>query len=219
VTAINVIRFRDAVHVGTDGLAYTGGGSTALAPKIYFAPHQPLVLATRGTLGAAQTFGMLVALYWDRFDAVVAGIEAAFPGLHENYRRSTGLPEDLPEVCNTEVIFAGWSAARGQAEAYYIRAGDAESSFESMKLIEVGYVFAAPWPSSLTPAANLTEDEDSVRANMLAIAEAQRREFPQQVGGFLQLTTLTKETITSRILRRWDLPDRTELQLATKAAA
>ncbi len=38
--------------------------------------------------------------------------------------------------------------------------------------------------------------------DMVAMMEAQRREFPQ-IDGLCQLTTLTQHTVTQRILRRW----------------
>jgi hypothetical protein len=37
---------------------------------------------------------------------------------------------------------------------------------------------------------------------MIAVVEAQRSEFPEAIGGFCQLTSLTQHDVTQRILRR-----------------
>jgi hypothetical protein len=210
MTAINVMRFRNAVHVATDGLIYltTREGDSVcqhLAPKTFTASHLPMVLATRGAHGAAFTLGTLFVMQFQSFDALVDGIEQAFPALHEVYCHGTGYP-DLPDVRNTELVLAGWSAIRAQAEAYFIRAGAEQyldGSFPPFKLIELDAVLCAPWPSSLFSASGLNENDESVCRNMTAVMEAQRDEFPGRIGGFLQLITLTEQTITSRILRQW----------------
>jgi hypothetical protein len=61
-------------------------------------------------------------------------------------------------------------------------------------------VACAPVPSQhieIEPAG------EHVERDLLAIMEAQRAEFPQKVGGFCQLTSLTQHAVTCRILRRW----------------
>jgi hypothetical protein len=78
VTAIVVVRFDQAVFVATDGLTYTLSGRTALASKVYTAPHMPLALAARGPLGVAHVVGTTLALMFPTFDDVVAGLEAEF---------------------------------------------------------------------------------------------------------------------------------------------
>jgi hypothetical protein len=92
VTAIVVVRFDQAVYVATDGLTYTLGGRTALASKVYTAPHMPLALAARGPLGVAHVVGTTLALMFPTFDDVVAGLEAEFPAIHKTYALSTGRP-------------------------------------------------------------------------------------------------------------------------------
>lgn len=197
VTAIVCMRFLGAVYIGSDGLAYTRDGATALAPKVYTAPHVPLVVAARGPIGAADQIGTMIALMHKTFDDVVDRIEAGFPTIHQNYATNTGCPE-LPDVANLEIVLAGWSRRRSEAAAFFIKAGN-------WKLIAIDPVFAAPLPSSFQPAGDLTEQ--MAADNIIAILEAQRREFPQAVGGFVQLTTVTEDAISERILRRWDLPE------------
>jgi hypothetical protein len=57
------------------------------------------------------------------------------------------------------------------------------------------------------PSQHVDVDPNHVERDMIAVMEAQRREFPQ-VGGFCQLPTLRQHTVTQRILLRW--PDRCE---------
>ncbi len=47
-------------------------------------------------------------------------------------------------------------------------------------------------------------DDDGLEHDMLALMEAQRREYPKIIGGFCQLTTLTQHSVTQRILRAMD---------------
>jgi hypothetical protein len=71
VTAIVVVRFDQAVYLATDGLTYTLSGRTALASKVWTAPHVPLALAARGPLGVAHVVGTTLALMFPTFDDVV----------------------------------------------------------------------------------------------------------------------------------------------------
>jgi hypothetical protein len=63
--------------------------------------------------------------------------------------------------------------------------------------MELDGVACAPVPSQ-----HVDVDSNHVERDMIAVMEAQRREFPQ-VGGFCQLTTLTQHAVTQRILRRF----------------
>jgi hypothetical protein len=52
------------------------------------------------------------------------------------------------------------------------------------------------------PSAYIDPDTIHLERDMIAVMEAQRREFPL-VGGFCQLMSLTQHTVTQRISRRW----------------
>ena len=82
---------------------------------------------------------------------------------------------------------------------YFIRSGEDQGkrSFPPFKLIELDGVTCGPVPSKY-----IEVDPNHLERDMIAVMEAQRREFPQ-VGGFCQLTSLTQHAVTQRILRRW----------------
>jgi hypothetical protein len=89
VSAIVCVRLPSVVHIGTDTLTYTLGGLTALASKVYTAPHMPLALTARGPLGASHVVGTTLSLMFPAFDDVVAGLEAEFPAIHKTYALRT----------------------------------------------------------------------------------------------------------------------------------
>jgi hypothetical protein len=172
-----------------------------LAPKVYLAAHMPMAVATRGHWEAAIALGSSMVRLFSEFDALVDRLERIFPQLHLAQRQSTGAP-DLHLMCTTEVVIAGWSNARSQAEAYYIWGGDesglTDCSCPPFELMELDGVAFAPVPSQ-----HVDVDPDHVERDMVALMEAQRRDFPE-IGGFCQITTLTQGGVTQRILRRWD---------------
>jgi hypothetical protein len=200
VTAINVFRSRGVVHIATDGQSYRGDVKTSLGPKVYVAAHMPLVLATRGLSEAKWLFGSMFCQAFAGFDELVDGLESEFPNMNSTYLRFVS-DSTAHDARNTELLFGGWSAARQQCEAYFIRAGDeqGERSYPSWKLIELDGLAGGPVPSTYVEV-----DPDHIEHDTIALMEAQRREFPL-VGGFCQLTSLTEQTVTERILRRWPI--------------
>jgi hypothetical protein len=201
VTAINILRTPSAVHICTDGLTYPGG-KPCLAAKVYAAVHMPLVLATRGLALARFLYPTMFHQAFASFDELVRGIEDEFPNMHSNFLRFVPDPNEM-EARNTEVIIAGWSAARRQCECYYIRGGEeqGEGSFPPWTLFELDGVQCGPPLSK-----HVDVHPNHIERDMIAVMEAQRCEFPL-VGGFCELTSLTQHAVTQRILRRWpDLP-------------
>lgn len=196
MTAVNVWRTTASVQVYTDGLCGAAEGNPFLATKVNVLAHLPLIVAARGQMIVPALFGAL--LPFESFDALVDGIEAEFPHTYARYLSVYAHREDLP-TRHIELVFAGWSAARQQCEAYFIRSGgEIEGHAPARKLIELDAAAALPAPSQLVHV-----DADNPEPGMIDVMEAQRREFPE-VGGFCQVTTLTRDTITQRILRRWD---------------
>jgi hypothetical protein len=210
MTALNVVRSASVVHIATDGLIglTTPDGLVLerwLAPKVFLAPHMPLAVATRGQWEAAFGLGISMVRLFSEFDALIDRLERIFPQLHLAQRQSTGAP-DLHSMRTTEVVIAGWSTARSQAEAYYIWGGEksdlADCSCPPFKLMRLEGLACAPVPSQ-----HVDVDPNHIERDMLAVMEAQRSEFPLAIGGFCQLTSLTQHAVTQRILRRWpDLP-------------
>lgn len=204
MSALNVMRSTSVVHIATDGLFISPDGAIApwLAPKTYVAPHMPMALATRGKSEAASILGMSIVKLFSEFDAVIDGLERVFPQLLTAPRQSTGEPDPL--LMQTQLIVAGWSTARSQAEAYFIWAGEesglADYPCAPFKLTPVDVGMCSP---SLHVDLDIDLDLHHIERDMIAIIEAQRRELPVIVGGFCQLTTLTEHAVTQRILRRW----------------
>ena len=156
----------------------------------------PLLIAVRGFGDAAYMYGSILSHTFADFDAMVAGIEGAFPDMWARFLR---LARDVSyQARNAQLAFAGWSNARGRCEAYLLRGGEEqEKVFSPWKLVPVRGIMYSPPPDEAVPF-----DPEHAERDLLALIEAQQRDCTG-VGGFCQLTTLTQDGITQRILRRW----------------
>jgi hypothetical protein len=157
-----------------------------------------LLLAIRGRSEAKWVFSTMFHQAFAGFDELVDGIANEFPNVHSTFLRF--VPDSNATAArNVELIIAGWSPARRQCEAYFIRAGDeqGERSYPPFKLVGLDGVACG-----LVPSKHVAVDPNHLERDTVAMMEAQRREFPQ-IGGFCQLTSLTQHTVTQRILRRW----------------
>ena len=209
MTAVNVFRSATEVHICTDGLCLLPN-RTCLVSKVHVASHMPLVLATRGLAAAPWMFGAMLSQAFAGFDELVDGLADQFPNMHTRFLRC--VPDSgIPAFCemqtpDTELYFAGWSAARQQCEAYFIRAGDERREYpHPFRLIPIDCLFGGPWlpmETWLSPDCD-DNDDDGLEHDMIALMEAQRHKMPQFIGGFCQVTTLTQHSVTQRILRRW----------------
>jgi hypothetical protein len=217
VTAINIVQTDNAVHMCTDGASYLVDGTLAgFGTKTFVAPHLPLVLATRGPAGAAFDLGRALSFGKQSFDDVVGAIE-----------------DDLPRVCGAdplEIIFAGWSERSRKCEAYFIRANDAAApasvaagfeiiaepvlrSTAPFKLVRLEALATSPLlPADQAECKPKSSRFDQLCSYAIKVMEAQRamlfadwsgEHVYRTVGGFVQLTTLTRDDISQRIIHRW----------------
>jgi hypothetical protein len=190
MTAVNVFCSADVVIIATDGLHH--GGSPAVEPKIRTAAHMSMALATRGGSAALDFFALQMHERFVDFDEAAAGIEIEFPFMLAKYLQTNPGNDE-------ELIFAGYSQARQRCDAYFIRGGDEiEGQFPPIRRRELDGIVTMPMPSQ-----PVIFDGD-IAAQMVAVMEAQRAEWPGLIGAFCQVTILMQDAIVQRILARWD---------------
>jgi hypothetical protein len=197
MTAVVVVRGYEELHIATDGLHF--GGEPSIAPKVYVCPNTPMILVSRGDSHAKDVFADLIHESFSQFDDVVSGIEAAFPMMYRKYLARAEYMRIAPSASeDIELVFGGWSSARRRTECYFIRAGiEIENYVPPWQRIWIADLCALPTPTRAVPFGG------DIEGFMLATMEAQREDFPQHVGGFCQITSLSEHGIAQRILRRW----------------
>lgn len=210
MTALNVFLDRDTAQVFSDG-AFVGpdGRLAYVSSKIHVLPHIPAVIAARGAnfwltiaAGALERFGS--------FDELTDNAVERLRTAPREYR-SSSIAGRLNEPA--EFIIVGWSERDGAMRCFTIRAGE-------WKLVPVTEGMVSPGsPAMVAPlqaeGLDLTADLRTISEDQgLALLRQQRLELSDEggvepfryVGCLAQLTTVTRDSVSTRILERW--PDR-----------
>lgn len=230
MTAINVVVQRKfgCAHVVTDGAHYFSDGMVqGIAPKTFPVPSWPGAVATRGPSFAPMVIGQMLALRFQSFDDVVAGISDALPDMIDRMF----LDEYDSSSKTVELLLVGYSAERDRPESYFLRTSNElpfgvtdESAAEiqsrektvfgeAFELIELPAVAVAPIVEQQTmqmtgyEGIGVDEDVKAVLFDLRTCLEVQRH-TPiaglNLVGGIGHLLTVDKNGITMRELCRWD---------------
>ena len=212
MSAINALVQNNAVHMLTDGAAYFQDRTFQfLATKILPFPHLRCAVAVRGPAMAVPMLSSILG-HAETYDArKVAATEAL------NTAESMCAP--IFDACCTGADFevvVGGITDDGVPDAYLVASHD-RYGFEPWKVTPVEGLTCLPNDPKLhakiiasLPAGATPDDLDPVRDG-LAIMELQRRNPAAStegddrcaVGGFAQLTTITANEITTRVIRRW----------------
>lgn len=232
MTAINIIRQRDRVHVVTDAACWDSEGIVVgFWPKAFSLPHMPAVIATRGAYVAPVLLGWEFARF-ATFDDLVSGIEDAMPVIHEQVAPTL----EQCGVVDLDIVIAGWSAARSRPESYLMRTTtdvygispeEAEQASraggyrpEAYHLVELEPVTFAPMSTNeQREAAGFDEwleerDEETMRRELVTLLEVERRLLASwsvdgggvqfhQVGGWATITTVTATGVGQSVFHRW----------------
>lgn len=230
MTAINIARqpLHRCLHVVTDGATYNRAGIVSgMGTKVFTAPNWPGVIAIRGIACALPVLGQALSWKFQSFDELVGGVEQVYASIIE----SVGF-----EDSNIELILAGWSYERDRPESYVIypneelgigmtvekleerkRTGEWVPMPEPYKLIELPAAMAGPYLSEPIQVSagwcgiDVSAPPERCIATLHHLIECQRHDVlngveERFVGGFAQLTTVTPDGISQRILSRW--PDK-----------
>jgi hypothetical protein len=217
VTAINIIRQRDAVHVLTDGASYDHEGVLAWpGPKIWPLPHLHAVVAVSGLRlmpGIAVELLSQAADSYDELKAkaadVVREIDTDFAPFADAFAMG-----ETPLA----IVVAGFGAAG--PDSYIVANHGRYPGISPFTVTTTGPIAIMPeidvqaWADSIGRNIAGADDLDPA-VDGLRLLEVQRatpvpvlgNEAVQAriVGSFAQLTTIHRDgEISTRVLKRWD---------------
>lgn len=212
MSAVNIIRDADTIHIFTDAAGYDATGRLrSLGQKVYAIPHLSCAIACRGPSIMLALAAAHIEERFHTFDALVGGLVEAL-------RDTATASADLLSACEIgdafDFFLAGWSESRDAAESYIVCSHD--SYVRPWELVPLDRVALSPFDEAL--AASLERDPpggkaaDSIPHFGLAVMERQRGIVAQNagggpamkgVGGFCQWTVISRQSVQSSILKYW----------------
>lgn len=229
MSAINVLRLPDAVHVFTDAASYDEDGVLqAIAPKCCVMPHLPAALATRGPRRATDLLAAILGGLFQTFDELVSNIEYQLPLICDEADELRS--EFAPRI---ELLLAGWSAERAGPETYFMQTESNPWQPEPDETLAGEFLNPAPFTLRKLPEAFISPniDPEDLRASLppgrqingvqnldpavdglrlLELQRAQRRELvpggtqAHWIGGFGMLTSVRYDRVEQRVIGRWN---------------
>lgn len=208
MTAINVIKQADAVHMLTDGASwFFGGGFGPACCKAWPIPHLRAVVSGRGPRLGPMLMADFLNTAGRTYDEMKSNAAVMAREVFECHGSTLiGNPFGL----KAEFVIAGWSEASGP-DAFVISRNDAGVWMTQ----DTGPVMMAPGDAptqsaalaALPPGVTCADTMNPARDG-LAMVLAQRaarilEDGVSVVGAFVQLTTVTQDGISTRILERW----------------
>lgn len=206
MTAINVIRQSEAVHILSDGALCDFKTGKLLAPfsKVFPILHLDAAIAARGSPIFGPAFALhaaIDAISFDHLICIASEIAAkAMLDVKGAGQIAAGLEFDL--------VIAGWSELKGPS-SYFMCNHDLHGTAR-MATVELGEISLLPQTEAMKadltrefPQGRRADDFDPI-VDGLRVLEIQRRFAPRfPIGAFAQLTSITTGSISTKIIRRW----------------
>lgn len=210
----------DSAAVATDGGAFSATGRMrGTAPKAFLYPVMPAVIACRGPLVVAQAFAKAVELNAPNFDQLVDDCA----GLYVYALARTGFfLRSLAGKDLFQAVFAGYSQRAGRVEAFTMHSHAREElaglgphlTANRLDRDGKGCAMLAPCDEHLqrrvaASGIDLWAEPTSIPEHALGVMREQRTtpldaNTPPMVGGYCQLTTVTRDSLHTTILEFWN---------------
>ncbi|RWC17053.1 MAG: hypothetical protein EOS51_18155 [Mesorhizobium sp.] len=189
MTAINVLKLADSVHVLSDGRA-GDGFAHSLVPKAMPIPHLNAVVATRGP---ARLLGLMTLMLCTK--------SIAFDDLRGELGQLKWICEQQSEPWQIETLAAGFDVVvagiGSKGPAAYLISNHGLHGLKPWHVFDIPYCLATPVvDQGLLEAVCWADDP---LAEFPRLVDAQRAE--PSVGGFAQLTSITAEGISTKLVR------------------
>ncbi|GGD42532.1 hypothetical protein [Aureimonas glaciei] len=208
MSATNVIRKADAVHVLTDGVLsnWIDGRiqSTALCHKVWQLPHLNAVVSVRGWALLGPHLQTLISTGASTFDELRLKVVDLIKETIEFNRQQFG--QSFQQWF--DVIVAGWTEA-GEPSSYIVGNHDTYG-WPAWTVTDLGDFAVLPADADMNariqaafPHVHSAADFDP-EVDGVALVDMQRENPEHGIGGFVQLTTIRPDLITTKILHRWD---------------
>ena len=214
MTAINVIKQSNAVHVLTDGAGYNADGTLiAIANKVWPVAHLNLVLASRGSAYFAPLLAQhasAAAHSFDHLKSIMPALALELAGRFAPLMRMSELGSQF------DLVVAGWSETSGPSSYFLCDHHQHGPSVEPWKPVDLGPISLLPQTAAMKvdldhefPNGADPDQFDSVKDGM-CILEIQRR-HPSEHGpagshmlrGVGMFAQLTRGAIETKIIHRW----------------
>mgnify|MGYP001002900966 CR=1 FL=1 len=211
MSAINAIIQRDAVHLLTDAASYDSAGNLVAAiPKVALLPRINAAMACRGPRASVPLFCDLLNAAASSYDE----LKAKAPTFLRDLRPMLAVTFAYCELGDDfDVVVAGISESVGP-DAYLV-CSHQRYGVEPWTVVQFGGLAMMPADAAMKARvfASIPDNVDLVdpERDGRIILEAQRA-FPMDhggdrnfvgVGGFAQLTSITREGISTRVIHRW----------------
>ena len=216
MTAVNIFVLPDQVRVWTNGACVDADGVlVSIDQKVGLLPHLNAVIAVRGPAAALAFATFWLGSCHETFDGMVDGMGGTLSRMIEHHSeawRARG-----PGV-TFELLAAGFSESRRAPEVYWIESSD------TLEVRRRGDCSITPSGEEGALARRLAAEFPGMSERkalssetvQLRLMDLQREtEYPSNwgerpimrgVGGFAQLTTVFRDRIATRVVKRW--PDR-----------
>jgi hypothetical protein len=213
LTAIVTIAQKRVVHVLTDGASH-GPAGMSLHPssKIWPLPHLDAVVAGRGPrLLVPMLVDVLgcTARSYDELKSLALDVLWAYLPQTLDILRARGASAEAGSV-PFDLVVAGISGRDGPG-AFFVCNHEGHSSLRPWKVIDLASVTLMPLDDQAEAefdrefAGRSVEDLDP-EVDGARMLEIQRKmPLPYPIGGFVQLATVAEGSISTRIVRRWDV--------------
>ena len=208
MSACNIILHSDAVHVMTDGACFLPSRPLepfAFAAKAWVMPHLNAVAVNTGPSAFSPLVAQILS-FASSFDGI---LDASWDGLRAAF-------DQFPDLPDFSVMVAGFSESNGPS-AFRVASGRKCSQhrdgsvtwFEPWSAVSLPKLSFVPGGADLSAevaarieGAKSADDFDPITDGVWLI-ERQRASRLAGVGGFVQLTSVTRDGITSRVIHRW----------------
>lgn len=214
------------IVIASDGAAYDDDGVLRqVHPKVELYPHMSCAIGARGAGPANGYVKEWLTAYGISDHAQVL---LRLPDAARDAARHLDL-SDYPHERHFSLFVCGWSEERQEFETHVLRSRESTGAAEdgSAKTIPPFTIHPLPWIHFAPPpyddaaehcglehpelVATKAEPLDAVSYAVRAVCAARAARFPPEldgrrfygVGGFIQVTTVQRDTITTTIVHRW----------------
>ncbi|MGO4666574.1 hypothetical protein [Bosea sp. 2RAB26] len=208
MSACNIIKTDDAIHMFTDAASYYGNGTLgAVGQKVSILAHLNGAISCRGPAGFLDGLVQGLNTAYGSFDELAESFALAVSNVYSLDQEIWALCATSPEV---EVFLAGWSVSRDRPESYVVTSHNLHGP--AWTLIPLGPVAIAPYDAALDERLARIEPGETIVEIGVALMEQQRRvrgphagvgKSVAGVGGFCQMTTIRRESIQTAVIKRW----------------